>query len=96
MSSEISSKDFYSRFYNQLVNSQNWPGKYLFKFIVKSESPHLKVLKTYFESTDAIISEKKSSKKSYTSLSIKVEMKTPEDVINIYIKSSKLKGVIAL
>ena len=96
MSSEISSKEFYSRFYDQLVNSQNWPGKYLFKFIVKSESPQLNELKNYFESTDAIISEKKSSKKSFTSLSVKVEMKTPEDVINIYKKSSKLKGVIAL
>ena len=96
MSSEISSKEFYSRFYNQLVNSQNWPGKYLFKFIVKSESPHLSVLKTYFESSKAIISEKKSSKKSFTSLSVKVEMKTPEDVIEIYKKSGKLKGVIAL
>ena len=96
MSSEISSKNFYSRFYDQLVDSQKWPGKYLFKFIVKSESPHLKVLKNYFESTDAIISEKKSSKKSFTSLSVKVQMKTPQDVINIYKKSSKLKGVITL
>ncbi|MAM01427.1 MAG: hypothetical protein CMC11_04250 [Flavobacteriaceae bacterium] len=96
MSSEISSKEFYSRFYDQLVISQDWPGKYLFKFIVKSESPHLKVLKTYFKSTNAIISEKKSSKKSFTSLSVKVEMKTPEDVIKIYKKSSKLEGVIAL
>ena len=96
MSSEISSKEFYSRFYDQLVISQDWPGKYFFKFIVRSESPHLKVLKTYFKSTNAIISEKKSSKKSFTSLSVKVEMKTPEDVIKIYKKSSKLEGVIAL
>ncbi len=96
MNPEISPKDFYSRFYDQLVNSQNWPGKYLFKFIVKSESPQLNELKNYFESTDAIISEKKSSKKSFTSLSVKVEMKTPEDVIDIYKKSSKLKGVITL
>ena len=96
MSSEISSKEFYSRFYDQLVISQDWPGKYFFKFIVKSGSPHLKVLKTYFKSTNAIISEKKSSKKSFTSLSVKVEMKTPKDVIKIYKKSSKLEGVIAL
>ena len=67
----------------------SFPNLYLFKFIVKSESPHLKVLKNYFESTDAIISEKKSSKKSFTSLSVKVQMKTPQDVINIYKKSIK-------
>lgn len=96
MSSEISSKDFYSRFYDQLNDSQNWPGKYLFKFIVKSGSPYLNELKTYFKLTDAIITEKHSSKKSFISLSVKVRMKSPEDVIKIYKKSSKLNGVIVL
>ena len=96
MSSKISSKDFYSRFYDQLNDSQNWPGKYLFKFIVKSESPYLNELKTYFKLADAIIIEKHSSKKSFISLSVNVKMKSPEDVIKIYKKSSKLNGVIVL
>ena len=96
MSSKISSRDFYSRFYDQLNDSQNWPGKYLFKFIVKSESPYLNELKTYFKLADAIIIEKHSSKKSFISLSVNVKMKSPEDVIKIYKKSSKLNGVIVL
>ena len=96
MQSNTYSENFYSRFYNQLLKSQNWPGPYLFKFIVKSESPHLKQLKMFFNSKKAVFSEKKSSKNKFTSLSINVEMYSPEEVIEIYKKSSKLEGIIAL
>ncbi|MEO2099983.1 MAG: DUF493 domain-containing protein [Flavobacteriaceae bacterium] len=96
MQSNTHSEDFYSRFYDQLVDSQPWPGFYLFKFIVKSESPHLMDLKSFFDPKEAIFLEKKSSKNTFTSLSIKIKMSTPEEVIQIYKKSSKLKGIIAL
>ena len=39
---------FYSRFSDQLSQSQSWPGIYLFKFIVKSESDNLSKLKSIF------------------------------------------------
>ena len=42
------SEDFYSRFYEQLNLSQKWPGSYLFKFIVKSESSQLEDIKSFF------------------------------------------------
>ncbi len=90
------SEDFYSRFYDQLLESQNWPGFYLFKFIVKSESPHLVDLKSFFDPKDAEFLEKKSSKNNFTSLSIKIKMSKPEHVIDIYKKSSKLEGIISL
>ena len=96
MQSKTHSKDFYSRFYDQLFESQNWPGTYLFKFIVKSESPHLEDLKSFFDPKEAKFSEKKSSKNTFTSLSIKIKMSKPEHVIDIYKKSSKLKGIISL
>jgi putative lipoic acid-binding regulatory protein len=96
MQSNSHSEDFYSRFYEQLEASQNWPGLYLFKFIVKSESPHLENLKSFFDAKKGTFSEKKSSKNTFTSLSIKIEMQSPDQVINIYKKSSKLEGIIAL
>jgi|TARA_B100001059_G_scaffold221908_1_gene245348 putative lipoic acid-binding regulatory protein len=96
MNSNKQSEDFYSRFYDQLLESQKWPGFYLFKFIVKSESPHLNVLKSFFNPKEAEFSEKKSSKNTFTSLSIKIKMLKPEDVIDIYKKSSKLEGIISL
>lgn len=96
MQSNTPADDFYSRFYEQLLQSQNWPGFYLFKFIVKSESSHLQDLKKLFDPAKANFTEKKSSKKKFTSLSIKVKMQSPEEVIAIYKKSSSLEGVIAL
>ena len=90
------SDDFYSRFYDQLLESQVWPGVYLFKFIVKAESEHLNTLKSYFENDEPQFSEKQSSKKTFTSLSVKVKMETPDSVIQIYKKASTLEGIITL
>ena len=89
-------EEFYSRFFHQLNKSQIWPGTYLFKFIVKSESDNLNKLKSIFSKKNAIFYEKTSSKKKFTSLSIKVNMKSPKEVIKIYKTCSKLEGIIAL
>ena len=89
-------EEFYSRFFDQLSKSQSWPGIYFFKFIVKSESDNLNKLKSIFSAKKAFFFEKKSSKNKFTSLSIKVNMNSPKEVIEIYKTCSKLKGVIAL
>ena len=90
------SDDFYSRFYDQLLESQSWPGVYLFKFIVKAESQHLNKLKKIFNNLNPNFSERSSSKNTFTSLSIKVKMDTPESVIQVYKKAGELEGIIAL
>ena len=89
-------EEFYLRFFDQLRQSQSWPGIYFFKFIVKSESDNLNKLKSIFSEKKAFFFEKKSSKNKFTSLSIKVKMNSPKEVIEIYKTCSKLKGVIAL
>ena len=89
-------EEFYSRFFDQLTQSQSWPGIYLFKFIVESESENLSKLKSIFSVKKAFFFEKKSSKNKFTSLSIKVNMNSPKEVIEIYKTCSELKGVIAL
>ena len=89
-------EEFYSRFFDQLSKSQSWPGIYFFKFIVESESDNLSKLKLIFSAKKAFFFEKKSSKNKFTSLSIKVNMNSPKEVIEIYKTCSKLKGVIAL
>ena len=89
-------EEFYSRFFDQLSKSQSWPGIYFFKFIVESESENLSKLKSIFSVKKAFFFEKKSSKKNFTSLSIKVNLNSPKEVIEIYKVCSKLKGIIAL
>ena len=94
--SNTKSEEFYSRFLEQLINSQEWPGIYLFKFVVKSESSHLINLKLLFDGLNPDFSEKQSSKKTFTSLSIKLKMNSADNVIKIYKKASALEGVMAL
>jgi len=91
-----SQEDFFSSLQEKLQQSQSWPGLYLFKFIVKTNSSNLTHLKSLFEDNNAVLNEKKSSKNAFVSLSVRITMKDPEEVISIYKKVSLLKGVIVL
>lgn len=89
-------EEFYSRFHEQLLNSQEWPGVYLFKFIVREGEVKEDVLKEMFTQKSAVFSRKVSSKKTFTSLSVKVKMEDPDAVIAIYKQAQKIKGLITL
>ena len=89
-------EEFYSRFHEQLLNSQDWPGIYLFKFILREGEVKEDVLKEIFTQKEAVFSRKVSSKKTFTSLSVKVKMEDPDAVIAIYKKAQKIKGLITL
>ena len=89
-------EEFYSRFHEQLLNSQDWPGQYLFKFILREGEVNEQVLKDMFTQNEAVFSKKASSKKTFTSLSVKVIMEDPNAVIAIYKKAQKIKGLITL
>ena len=68
----------------------------MFKFIVKYESPHLFNLKELFEGLNPDFSENQSSKKTFTSLSVKLMMNSADSVVKIYKKASALEGIITL
>ncbi|MEN8768301.1 MAG: DUF493 family protein [Candidatus Arcticimaribacter sp.] len=89
-------EEFYSRFHEQLLNSQDWPGVYLFKFILREGEVKEQVLKDMFTQKEAVFSKKASSKKTFTSLSVKVTMEDPDAVIAIYKEAQKIKGLITL
>ncbi len=77
----IKSEEFYSRFHNQLNESQNWPGEYLFKFIVKDNSDEFKSLKKYLNNYKEKIL-KSSSNNKFISISFRYTMlNSPNDVI---------------
>ena len=89
-------EEFYSRFHEQLLNSQEWPGDYLFKFILREGDVKEDVLMEMFTQKSAVFSRKVSSKKTFTSLSVKVKMEDPDAVIAIYKQAQKIKGLITL
>ena len=96
MNSKENPKEFYNRFHGQLEASQNWPGLYMFKFIVKSKSFQIEKLKNLFNNPQKEVSLVNSSKNTYQSLTIKIQMGSPDEVIDIYKKVGQFDDVIIL
>ena len=96
MNSKENRDDFYERFQQQLEESQNWPGLYMFKFIVNSNRHQIDKLKDLFNNPSEGVSLANSSKNKFQSLTITIEMKSPLEVIAIYKKVSEFDGVIIL
>lgn len=90
------SDEFYAKLKSQLLDTSLWPSKYLYKFIVPSSGTQIKDIEDIFNNTGAVINTKQSSKGTYTSVSIVVNMKNPDVVIAKYKEVSKVEGVISL
>jgi putative lipoic acid-binding regulatory protein len=90
------SDEFYRRLREELIKSSDWPGTYLFKFIIPSDSEKIDQIGAIFDNTGAVIESKKSKTGKYTSLSITVHLESPDHVIEKYIEVGKVEGVISL
>lgn len=74
---------------------QEWPNVYLFKFIVPNESAIVaQTLALFGELSEIAFNESKTGK--YVSISAKEVMMDADSIIEIYIRASEIKGVIAL
>lgn len=90
------SDDFYTRLKEQLAETSKWPTNYLYKFIVPTDPVKIKRIEDIFDNTGAVIESKQSKNAKYTSLSITVNLKNPDEVINKYKEVGEVKGVISL
>ena len=89
-------EEFYSRFHKQLKDSQEWPGPFLFKFIIRGDQQKVENLKQMFEGKQAKLKLKNSSKNTFVSVTFLAEMENPTEVINIYKAASTIEGIITL
>jgi len=96
MKNDKKTTDFYNRLREQLKEDTSWPSEYLYKFIVPSSSEKIAEIEAVFNSTDAVINTRDSSKGTYTSVSIKVTLDSPDAVIEKYLQVSEVEGVISL
>ena len=97
MQSSNHSEEFYSKLKAQLYETTSWPSKYLFKFIIKSDPDKISKIEIAFDNMGAIITSSVSKNCKYTSVTIHVEMKNPEAVIEKYMQIGKeVKDVISL
>ena len=96
MSTEKKPEEFYTRLREQLAGDTEWPAPYLYKFIVPTSNEKIAEIEVIFDATDAKIQTRDSSKGTYTSVSIKVTMDSPDAVIEKYLQVSEVEGVISL
>lgn len=96
MEKDKQTEEFYKRLKSQLEDGADWPSQYLFKFIVPAELEKIAEVRAVFDRLDADITTRDSKKGSYTSISIKVTMDSPDSVIEKYLEVSIVEGVISL
>ena len=68
----------------------------MFKFIVKSDLKKIAQIESLFQSEEAEITRKESSKGAFISISIKEVMLSADEIISVYEKASSIDGVITL
>jgi putative lipoic acid-binding regulatory protein len=96
MHNEKDTVAFYKKLKKSLKKDTQWPALYLYKFIIPTNESKIAEIEAIFNNTNAEITKRDSSKGTYTSISIKVNMKSPDAVIEKYKKVSKVEGVISL
>ena len=87
---------FYKRLREELENSTAWPSEYLYKFIIESDEEKKAAIASVFDHSGAVISSRSSSNGKYTSVSVRVHLQDPDQVIAYYRKVSDIEGVISL
>lgn len=88
--------EFYARLKEELADTSLWPSEYLYKFIIPTDGDKIERIEKIFDNKGAVITTKKSSKGKFSSISINLLLKNPEEVIFYYKEVSKIEGVIAL
>lgn len=89
-------EEFYIRLKDELANTSLWPAPYLYKFIVPSENHKIAQVEAAFNNMGAVIHTKQSKTGKYTSISINVDMKDPDAVIQKYQELATIEGIISL
>jgi len=90
------SEDFYLRFEEQLLESQDWPGMYMYKFIVKDGSDEINQLKKILDNYNGNSSFKLSSTNKFISVTFEHFASSPADVIKVYKEVSVIDDIISL
>jgi putative lipoic acid-binding regulatory protein len=89
-------KAFYERLKEELSTTSTWPALYLYKFIVPTDKEKIIAIEGAFDNLGAVIRTTQSKNGKFTSVSVNVEMKSPEHVIEKYQAVSTIEGIISL
>lgn len=87
--------DAYKSLLDRLYQYSQWPSVYRFKFIFKTDHQLGAKIENWF-GNDAKVHYLQSSANKYQSLTVDIEMATPEDVIAIYKRGAEIDGLVML
>lgn len=91
----MDSRDFYANLQQRLGVTTSWPSVYMFKFILPNDNRKMALLRQIFE-VDSRFFEKLSSKGKYISVTVKIVMLNPEEVISRYQQVEAIEGIMML
>jgi hypothetical protein len=77
------------------LEKEEWPNVYLFKFIVPNDTHNVALVNALFDDT-ARIEYQESRNGKYISVSAREFMLNVDSIIDVYVRSSQIKGLIAL
>ena len=92
----MNSEEFYTKLKQSLDETTDFPGEYLFKFIIPSAGDGETVIEKSFDGTGAVITTRTSKKGNYTAISITVVMPDSQSVIDKYKELSVIRGILPL
>jgi uncharacterized protein len=87
--------DDLEKFREKLVETMSFPSVYMFKFIIRSEHRDLALVQSIF-GAETHISTKESDKGKYTSVTAKLVVMNVDEIMDVYRKALKIKGIIFL
>ncbi|CAM3419557.1 DUF493 domain-containing protein [Flavobacterium longum] len=87
---------FFLRLKEELAGSADWPALYLYKFIVPTDRDKIEAVENAFDGLGAVITTNQSKNGKYTSVSVNVEMRDPDHVIEKYLAVYEIEGIISL
>lgn len=88
--------EFYIRLKDELEKTNTWPAKYLYKFIVPSETNKILAVENAFNQMGAVIDTRQSKTGKFTSVSVHVTMPNSDSIIKKYQEVSNIEGIISL
>ncbi|SCY64459.1 DUF493 family protein [Flavobacterium caeni] len=89
-------EEFYARLKEELTHNTTWPAEYLYKFIVPTDTAKIAQVEAAFNQMGAVIKTTQSKNGNFTSVSVNVNMESPQHVIDKYIEVSAVEGIISL
>ena len=86
----------YQKLRRQLEEGFEWPQVYMFKFIVPANNAKVAKVEQLFNSKEARVTIRESSKGNFISITAQEMMISPDRVIDRYQQAEHIEGLIAL